>query len=147
MANMFTKSSGVVALIIVPLLIAAAITYWPSERIPLSTVVILPPDLHSQNDVSGLAEEIPAALAGQLENIPRLRVEVTDKAIDAEHAAAFDAVVITTLTEDAGIVQLNIQVVNPGTRREIWSNSYQSSRGQFSEMLRVAGEGMRRALD
>jgi len=135
------------ALMIVPLLIAAAVTYWPVESISVSTVVIPPTDVHSPHDISALADEIPAALSRHLKENPKLQVQIMQSGVDSKQAMGFDAVVITTLTEDAGIVQLNVQAVNPRSRKEIWSNAYQSSRQQYSEMLRVAGEGLRRALD
>lgn len=135
------------ALIIVPLLLAAAVTYWPVESISVSTVVIPPTDVHSPHDISALANEIPAALARHLRENPKLQVQITQSDVGSKQAMGFDAVVITTLTEDAGIVQLNVQAVRPRSRKEIWSNAYQASRQQYSEMLRVAGEGLRRALD
>ncbi len=135
------------ALMIVPLLIAAAINYWPAESISVSTVVIPPPDVHSPHDISVLANEIPAALSSALRENSKFQVQITEGAVDSKQAMGFDAVVITTLTEDAGIVQLNVQAARPRSRKEIWSNAYQSSREQYSEMLRAAGKGLRRALD
>jgi len=134
-------------LIILPLLIAGLVAYWPSEHIAVSSVIIPPADVHSNNDVSDLAGEVPLALARELQRIPELKVETANTHIDPDTAARFDAVVITTLTEDAGIIRLNVQTINPGTRREIWNQAYQSSRSDFRQMLRVAAEGVRTALD
>ena len=135
------------ALMAVPLLIAAAIAYWPAEPFAVTSVVIPPTDPHGRSDISTLAKEVPAALAKQLHEAQKLKIQIADKDIDAKEAAAFDAVIITTLTEDAGILQLNVQVVRPRTHEEIWTNAYESPRRQFTEMLRVAGDGVRRALD
>ena len=135
------------ALIILPLLIAAVITYWPAEPVAVSTVMIPPAEVHSSQDISGPADDIPAVLSSHLKEIPGLRVEVVQRSVDPAQAAGFDVVILTTLTEDAGIFQLNVQAVRPQTRKEIWSNAYQSSRQQYPEMLRVAGEGLRRALN
>ena len=111
------------------------------------TVVIPPPDVHGRSDISGLAKDVPAILAERLREAPKLKVKIAEKNIDANEAAAFDAVIITTVTEDAGIIQLNVQVVTPRTRAEIWNNAYQSSHQQFRDMVSVAGDGVRRALD
>jgi hypothetical protein len=135
------------ALIVVPLLIAATISYWPAKPIEVTNVVIPPPDVHGRGDISDLAIDLATRLADQLRETPKLKVHVAEKNLDANEAAAFDAVVITTLTEDAGIVQLNVQVIDPRTRTEIWSNAYQSPRQQFRDMVRVAGDALRRALD
>ena len=135
------------ALIVVPLLIAAAIAYWPATPVEVTNLVIPPPDVHGRGNISELAKELPARLADQLREAPKLKVQVAEKNIDAKEAAAFDAVVITTLTEDVGIVQLNVQVINPRTRTEIWNKAYESPRQQFRDMVRVAGDALRRALD
>ena len=135
------------ALIVVPLLIAATIAYWPAKPIEVTSVVIAPPDVHGRSDISDLAEEVPALLAKQLRELPRLKVRIAEKNLGPNDAAAFDAVIITTLTEDAGIVQVNVQVVNPRTRTEIWNNAFQSPRQQFRDMMRVAGDSVRRALN
>jgi hypothetical protein len=135
------------ALMIVPLLIAAAISYWPAKAVAVNTIVIPPPNVHGRSDISELASELPAVLAEQLRQAPKLKVQIAEKNLDADEAVAFDAVIITTLTEDAGIVQLNVQVVSPRTRTEIWNNTYQSPRQQFRDMMRVAGDAARRAID
>ena len=135
------------ALIIVPLLIAAVITWWPAEPVAVSTVLITPAEVHSQQDISGLADNIPAVLSSHLKEIPGLEVHVAQRNVDPAQAVGFDVVILTGLTEDAGIFQLNVQAIRPQTRKEIWSNAYHSSREQYPEMLRVAGEGLRRALN
>jgi hypothetical protein len=139
------KGAIAAALIVVPLLIAAAIAYWPAPPVSVSTVLILAPDVHGRTDISELAKDVPAALAEQL--APKLKVRIAEENIDSNEAEAFDAVIITTLTEDAGIVQLNVQVVSPRTRAEVWKNAYQSPRERFRDMLRAAGNGVRRALN
>ena len=50
------------ALMVVPLLIAAAIAYWPAKAVTVATVVIPPPDVHGRSDISGLAKDVPAIL-------------------------------------------------------------------------------------
>ena len=135
------------ALIVVPLIIAAVIAYWPTKPVEITSVVIPPPGVHGRTDISDLAKELPDILAERLRMAPKLKVKVAEKDLGANEAAAFDAVIITTLTEDAGIVQLNVQLVNPRTRTEIWNNAYQSSQQQFQDMMRVAGDAVRRALD
>jgi hypothetical protein len=134
------------ALIVLPLVIAAAIAYWPTTPAEVTSVVIPPPDVHGRTDISELERELPGILAERLRQASKLQVKLAEKAIDVNEAGEFDAVIITTLTEDAGIVQLNVQVINPRTRTEIWNNAYQSPRQQFRDMMRVAGDALRRAL-
>jgi hypothetical protein len=141
------KGGFAAALIVVPLLIAAVIAYWPAKQVRVETVLILPPDVRSRSDISDLVKDVPAVLAEQLHANPELKVRIAEKNMDSSEAAAFDAVIVTMLTEDAGILQLNVQVVSPQTRAEIWKNAYQSPRQRFRDMLRAAGDGVREALD
>ena len=139
------KGAIAAALIVVPLLIAAVIAYWPAPPVSVSTVLILAPDVHGRTDLSELAKDVPAALSKEL--APKLKVRIAEGNIDTNEAEAFDAVIVTILTEDAGIVQLNVQVVSPRTRTEIWKNAYQSPREKFRDLLGAAGNGVRRALN
>jgi hypothetical protein len=141
------KSRFAVALIVLPLLIALAIKYWPVERVKVSSVIILPTYVQGGSDISTLAASIPEALAQQLRNIPDLRMELAEESVNEHRVTGFDAVIMTALMEDAGIIRLNVQAISPQTRKEIWRNAYQSPRQQFPSMLRVASEGLRRALD
>jgi hypothetical protein len=135
------------ALIVVPLLIAAAIAYWPAEPVSVTTVVVSPPDVHSHDDISHLAKEVSTVLAEELREEAKLTVQIAEKNIDPKEAAAFDAVILTSLTEDAGIIQLNVQVISVPTREEIFNKTYHSPHQQFRDMLRAAGNGVRRVLD
>jgi hypothetical protein len=135
------------ALIVVPLLIAAAIAYWPKEPISVMTVVISPTEVHSRDDISDLAEQVPKVLAEQLHEAAKLTVQIVERNIDMKEAEAFDAAILTSLTEDAGIIQLNVQVISPRTREEILNKTYHSPHQQFRDMLHAAGDGVRRALN
>ena len=63
------KSWIAAALIIVPLLLAAAITYWPHARVVVSSVVILPSQVHGTGKAADLADKIPLTLAAHLKDI------------------------------------------------------------------------------
>ena len=128
------------ALIVVPLLMVAAIAWWPDSPIDASSVVILPPEVYGSEKVGNLPDEIPGTLSRHLKEITGLQVKVGT-------GETADILVVTSLTSDSGIVQLNIQAIDSRTHKEIWSNVFQSPRSQYSEMLRVASESLRRALD
>ena len=122
------------------MLIVAAVAFWPDTPVNASSVVIVPPKAYGSQDVGEAAEIIPPALASHLKEIPGMEVKVSS-------TESGDIAVLTTLTSDSGILQLNIEVIDTRTRKGIWGNAYQSPRSQYTEMLRVAGEGLRRALD
>jgi hypothetical protein len=127
-------------LIVVPLLIVAAIAWWPDPQLDVSSVLILPPEADGSEKVDNLLDEIPVTLSIQLKEISGLEVRLGGK----EPA---DVIVMTALTSDSGILQLNIQAIDSKTHKEIWSNTFQSPRSQYSDMLRAAGQSLRRALD
>lgn len=134
------KSRIPAALIMVPLLIAAAVRYWPHAPIAVSSVAIAPPKLYGSGNVPDLADKITATLAAHLREIAGLRVNVSP-------AETADVLVVTSLTSDSGLLQLDIQAIDPRTHKQIWQNAYQSPQSRYSEMLEVAAEGLRLALD
>src|SRR5207237_9816511 len=62
------------ALMVLPLLIAVAIGYWPTRAVAVATVVIPPPDVHGRTDISELAKDLPAMLAERLREAAKLHV-------------------------------------------------------------------------
>ena len=128
------------SLIVVPLLVAAAIAIWPTEAANVSSVVILPPKTYGRETTGINLEMIRTVLTDHLK-------EITDLEIKSSPSQSADAAVLTTLTSDSGILQLNIEVFDTRTRKRIWGNAYHSPTTKYSDMLRVAGEGIRRALE
>lgn len=134
------KSWIAAALIIVPLLIAAAVRYWPHTPAGVSIVAIAPPKLYGSDDLAVLGDKITVTLAMHLKEVAGLQVKLSS-------AETADVLVVTSLTSDSGLLQLDIQAIDRRTHKEIWQNAYQSPQARYSEMLEVAAEGLRRALD
>jgi hypothetical protein len=129
------KTVIAVALIIVPLLIVAAVSYWPRAAPHISSVNILPPRVNGSGNVDDLINKIPGVLEARLKNIPGLQVS-------ASATGTADAMILSSLTSDSGLLQLDIQAVDTRTRKQIWANSYRSTAAQYPEMLRVAAEAV-----
>ena len=128
------------ALMIAPVLIAAAISYWPHGAAPpISSVLVLPAQAQNGADEASLIDAIPSTLSQHLAGIQSLEVK-------APAADGADLLVLPVVTLDSGLMQLNLQVVDSRNHRVIWTNAYQAPRGQYFEMLHAAGEGLRRAL-
>ena len=154
------KSFFAAALMILPVLIAAVVSYWPSREIPprgSSVVLFLPVNVHGTGDVGDLANALPSELAAYLGNIRELQTKTTPASLQvgsssngysriAEEYGA-NLLVLAALTSDSGLLQLNVQVIDPKTHRITWSNAYQSPRAKYSEMIRVAGEGLKRVFE
>ena len=144
---------------IIPVLIAATVSYWPSPNASSSkfpVVLLLPTMVIGTAEVRELAARFPDLLSMQLAGVPGLEtkiapttVQVDPKKTDyAKIGADYGAhlLVLTAITADAGLLQVNLQVVNPQTKRVTWSNAYQSPQAKYSDLIRVAGEGLRREL-
>jgi hypothetical protein len=131
-------------LMIVPLLIAAAIAYWPSRPAERSvTQVFVLATVQGPNDVDNLADELSRTIAQALEHAG-VAVTIGQKGSDAAQGAAL---LLTAMTVDAGIFQLDLQLIEPSTGRVLWKNSYQSPRDSYREMLKVAGNALVRAIN
>jgi hypothetical protein len=57
-----------------------------------------------------------------------------------------DALLVPTLTIDAGIVQLNLQVFEADTLKVRFNTPYQSSIDNYPNMMKAAGAALKRAL-
>ena len=128
------------ALMIVPVFIAAAISYWPHDVAPpISSVLVLPAQAQNGANEASFIDAIPSTLSQHLAGIQSLEVK-------APAADGADLLVLPAVTVDSGLMQLDLQVVDARNHRIIWTNAYQAPRGQYLEMLHAAGEGLRRAL-
>jgi hypothetical protein len=129
-------------LILLPLSIVGVLKYFPSgNRTHISTVAFPPTQVYGSPESSTIGQDVNRTLAEYLAGIQGLRV------LSPSSEAVADALIITGITVDAGFVQLNIQIINPATGREIWNTPFQSPRHQLDEMLRVAGTALKHALE
>jgi len=55
-------------------------------------------------------------------------------------------VVVTSLTETAGIFALNVQLVDAATRNVRWGKQYEGPQEAYNELARQAAEGIRQAI-
>ena len=129
-----------VALMLLPLIIAGLISYWPKERSEIGRVVILPAKLYGQADTSNLAASVPPTLLGELGDVKGITVTTADTAAEA------DVAVIPSLTLDSGLLQLNLEVMDSRTQKEIWNEAFQAPQAQYSEMMRAAAARLRTVL-
>ncbi len=146
------------ALMIVPLLLAAVINYWPSTDMAgtISSVVVLPAKVFGAADLAYLGDAVSTAISRNLAGTGDLKVEIPPTVLEVErmngdlnklaNAYQTSVLVITALTVDAGIFELDLQVIDSKTRRVIWKNAYQSPRNSYDEMIRAASDGLGRAL-
>src|SRR5262245_6935509 len=107
------RAKVAIVLMIVPLLIAIAIGYWESSPREgfrdISSVVLARTDLRGASDDQ--ASALAAAIRECCEGKENLRFITEGSA---------DAVLQTTITEDAGLMELELRLVDFRTRKTLW---------------------------
>lgn len=148
-----------VSLMIVPLLLAAAINYWPfhENTRPISSVIVLPSKVNGTPDQAFLADEVSTAVSKYLARSKSLEIRTPPSSIQIEpmkgdfvkiaDAYGVSVIVLTAITIDAGIFELDLRALDPRTGHTIWTNGYQSPRSSYDEMIRAASDALERALE
>jgi TolB-like protein len=127
---------------IVPLLVAIAIGYWESASQKtfrsISRVAMLPVQLNN-GAPDELARELTDAVH-EYDGKENLRIEST---ADTNSA---DAVIEATITRDAGIVSLELRLLEGARRRVLWRKVYQSSAAQSPQLMQNAARALFQSL-
>ena len=147
----------VFVLILVPLATTAFIKYRSafSKHQKISTLAILHPRLIGSKEYVYLENDVAQRLHAALEDVPGLVVRDVPAAERPSAKSSLaqltkdvdaDALIIPTLTIDAGIVQLTLQVIEASTVKVILNTPYQSSIDNYPDMMKAAGAALKRAL-
>jgi hypothetical protein len=148
------KVAVVLSFVMLPVIGIAILKYSPPPGIEkVSAVSILPPRVIGDFQ---LAENVTTVFHEALSGVEGIRIQpspspaqIADAGKDMKKLAAAvgaDALVVTVLTADAGIVQLDVQIIEPATGRVLYNNPYHSPRDQYRQMVRAAGTALRGAL-
>ncbi len=151
------KSALVIALIVLPLVLTAIVKYLPNltGQTKVSSITILHPRLLAPKEFDYLDEDVVKRLREALADIPGVRLQesppanmtkVGDDLAKAASSVGADALIVSTLTIDSGIVQLNLQVVEPVSKEILYNTPFQSSIDRYPEMMRAAAAALKRAL-
>jgi hypothetical protein len=146
-------------MIVLPILIIAFVRLRPAATPPvesISAIVVLPARVLGGTSLDYLSDAVARDLTRHLQRIPALETKTPPARSDIERsdmthedaadAYGVDALVLTALTFDAGMFQLNLQLYDPRQRQTIWKSPYHAPRAKYLELVRAAGEGLRRAL-
>src|SRR5262245_47908472 len=133
------RAKVAIVLMIVPLVLAIAIRYWPSPPArgfpEISHIVMLRPELRGAQ--TELATALGAAIQEHCNGKENLRiveigpdVTVKPKADPAAIAQTYgaDALLLSAITLDAGLIELDLQLVHAKTRKILWRDTYQTPR-------------------
>jgi TolB-like protein len=146
-----------ILLIVLPLAVTLVVKYLPAltGHAKFTSLGILRPNVIGPEEYSRLETDITARLHEALAEAPGISVrDLASEATPAKPAdpgklaadAGTDAVIVPTLTVDAGIVQLNLQVIDARSGRIVFNTPYQSSLQNYPEMMKAACAALKRAL-
>jgi len=133
-------SALTVVLIVLPLVITAVIKYLPAltEHQNISSVGIMNPRLIVPKEFLYLESDVARRLRAAVAEVPGLQLRETNEGVDA--------FIEPTLTIDAGIVQLNLRIIQASTKRVVFNTPYQSSIDNYPNMMNAACAALKRAL-
>ena len=148
------KVAVVISFVLLPVIGIAILKYSRPPGIEkVSAISILPPrvvgDFQPAEDLTTVFREALSDIEGIRIQPPPSPAQIADAGKDMKKladAVGADALVVTVLTADAGIVQLDVQIVDPASGRVLYNNPYHSPRDQYPQMIRAAGTAVRRAL-
>ncbi len=152
-----------VAVALIAVIVAAALFILQrknsNQSLPIShisSIVALPCKVYGASDVGYLTDAVPSTLStllGQVDGLetkmPPSSVEVDrvngdmNKIADAYNVNAF---VVSSITAEADRLTINLQLIEPRSRRVLWSSQYEGTRGSYNEMTRQAADGIREVL-
>ena len=150
-----TSSIAVSALILVPLLLTAIVKYGPvlRPRPQLRTIAVVQPRLFGAREFAYLQDDIARGLRESLQGIPGIEVRpfpawdgVGTDLTQLAAAAGTDGLLMSAVTADSGLIQLNVQLVEAKTGRILYSNPFQSAEANYPAMVAAAGAALRREL-
>ena len=149
------KVAAVIAFILVPVIAIAVLKYSPSLNgiHNVSAISVLPTRVVGNFQP---AEDISMSFHHALLGLRGIRIQPSPSAAQIAvagkdmrklaDAVGADALVLTVLTADAGIVQLDVKIIDPATGRVLYNNPYHSPHDQHPQMIRAAGTALRQAL-
>jgi len=157
---MGTRAStvGVVALILVPLFLTVVVKYAPvfTAHPKITSVSVVPPHLYGPKEFDYMEEDIPARMREGLTGISGVTILPSpavaesrvgeDVAKVATTVGGADALIMTTVTVDSGLIQLNVEIIDPKTKRILYSTPFQSSKDNYPDMMRAAAAAVKREL-
>lgn len=153
-----TKSVLVIIMILLPLAITAIVKYRPefTGQPTVASLAILHPRLLVPDEFKYLDEDVVKRMRELLADIRGVTLKETPPGADtpvgadlakAAKAVQAEALLVSTVTIDSGLVQLNLLVVEPQSGRLLFNTPYQSSVDRYPDMMRAAAAAVKRTLE
>jgi eukaryotic-like serine/threonine-protein kinase len=126
------------------------------DGLNIDSIVALPSKVYGSEENKFLSDAIPNALSTHLSQIQGLDTKLPPTNVEMErldgdltklaNAYGVKALIATSVTADQGRFVLNVQLIEAGTRRLLWSRDYDGQRDNYLQLVRSAAEGLRTAL-
>jgi TolB-like protein len=120
------------------------------------SILALPCQGYGAPEVAYLTDAVPSAISTLLGQVEGLEIMVPPTGLEIEkvhgdlakiwdlyHAASF---VVPSVSIEASRIVLNVQLVDAGSRRVLWSRQHEGARDSYNELAREAVDGIRQAL-
>ena len=122
----------------------------------VDSVVALPTQVFASADLEYLTDAVPATLSSLLARVDGLETKLPPTSLQAAGlggdptriAAAYGAALVITSSVTAADERLvlDLQLVDPASRRVVWSDDFEGGLESYLELVRAAFDGVRVAL-
>jgi serine/threonine protein kinase/tetratricopeptide (TPR) repeat protein len=122
----------------------------------IASVVALPSRVSGHKDDQFLADAVPNSISAELIRVDGLETKVPPSSMDLERlggdaarvaeAYRVSALVLSSVSAQADRLTLNVQLVEPRTRRLIWSWDFHGRRDNYLALVHEAAEALRMEL-
>lgn len=127
-----------------------------TEAHPIQSIVALPSRVYGAEENRFLTDAIPNALSTHLSQVEGLETKLPPTSVEMERVEGdlmrlaqlykVNALVASSVTAEKGRFVLNVQLIEAGTRRLLWSRDFNGDKDRYLELVRTAADGLRAAL-
>jgi tetratricopeptide (TPR) repeat protein len=147
--------------LVLVLLTFVAVIFWPSSEgiVPsaeAASLVALPAQVYGDSEENFLTDAIPSTLSTILGGVDWLETKVPPTSFEVEqvkgdlreigNAYNVKMCVISTVTVESSALILNIQLVEPQTKKVLWGKMYRGTQNNYLDLTREAAKGILQAL-
>jgi hypothetical protein len=157
-----SKAKNVLAatMILLPLIVVAVVKFGPAflPKVKISSVAILPAHVYAPGQYNYMIDDAPNRIRETLATIPDLRIQRTPLPREVGEAdrdlvklagmvGGADVLVQPTLTLDEGILELDLEAVDPVNKQVIYNEIFDSPLNQYAQMIQSAATALKHAIE
>jgi hypothetical protein len=157
-----SKAKNVLAatMILLPLIVVAVVKFGPAflPKVKISSVAILPAHVYAPGQYNYMIDDAPNRIREALATIPDLRIQRTPLPNEVGEAdrdlvklagmvGGADVLVQPTLTLDEGILELDLEAIDPVNKQVIYNEIFDSPLNQYAQMIQSAATALKHAIE